>query len=619
MRALIGLAAALAGLVLGLLVLRSGNSRLSQSQAVTYRLSFPAGLEEAAVLEFVSGLSGLLMPWWRQLSNQPVVTFEVLATAAGLEHRLAVPCSCQALVTAAMTAHIPSVRYTQVEDPSQTDHEGVRIGAEYRTSSNQRLLRTEVAALSSGLLSSLQPLSGGELIIVQWIIIAPSGPIQPARLRSRTDASVLGSNSQVVDSSEALSALKAKQSQPLFLGVGRIAVGASSRARAEQLLRQAESAWHTTRTPGVHLSRRSLPVRSVAERAERRAVPVSVFPAVLNSEELAGLLGWPVGVSQLPGLTLGSCRLLPVASSVPKHGTLLGISTFPATAGRPVAIDRKARLVHLLAMGPTGSGKSTLLTRIVLSDIEAGYGVVVLDPKGDLITPILERMDERRLDEVIVLDAADDQRPVGYNPLACTEDNRELVVEQTLGVTHSIWKQSWGPRMHEIWMASLLTLTAVPGMTLAEVPRLLSDERFRRHLVSQIHDPFGVDSFWATFDSWSKPEQVTNTAAVLNKARSFAMRSRLRGVLGQAHGAVKFDRIIRERQILLVNLASGRLGSEAAYLLGALLFSGLWDAVSARAGTAENDRPVVMATLDEFQHLVALPTPAETVLAEARG
>ena len=147
----------------------------------------------------------------------------------------------------------------------------------------------------------------------------------------------------------------------------------------------------------------------------------------------------------------------------------------------------------------------------------------------------------------------------------------------------------------------------------------MTDANFRGRLVSKLDDPFGVESFWATFQGWGRAEQVTNTAPALNKFRSFAMRSRLRGVLGQADGAVDFNRIIRDRQVLLVNLAAGKLGVEAAYSLGSLLFAGLWDAVSARAGLPTNQRSLVAAYLDEFQHLVALPTPAETVLAEGRS
>jgi hypothetical protein len=617
MNSLVFLAASSSLFVVAVLFLRASTNHEMQSGAVTYRLAFPTGLEAEAVTNFLAALNGLLLPWWRRWIGQPVICFEVRAGAGGITHFLTSPARVAGVIEAALTAHLPSVRYERVELATMND--GLTTGAEYRTSTDQRPLRIEIEAISSGLLSALQPLEGDEEIIVQWQL-TPASPVRPPRVRSnqKGDSGVVFSY-ELLDNAEAVGALKSKQSQPLLLSVGRIAIRARSSARAVSLLRQVEAPWHGTRAPGVHLMRRAIPGSVVARRVVDRSIPLTVYPSLLNTQEAASLLGWPVGLTQLPGLTLGGCRLLPVTASVKTVGTRLGTSTYPATLGRQVALDERARLVHLHAIGPTGSGKSTLLAHIVLSDIEHGYGVVVLDPKGDLITPILERMDQRRLGDVIVLDAADDERPVGYNPLSCDDSNRELIVEQVLGVMHAIWRESWGPRLNEILYASLMTLSLTPGMTLAEIPRLLTDTDFRRRLVSRLDDPFGVQGFWASYESWSDQEKVTNTASVLNKVRALAARSRLRGVLGQSEGVVNFPKIIRDRQILLVNLAAGRLGNDAAYLLGALLFAGLWDAVSARAGQPIDKRPAVMATLDEFQHLVALPTPAETVLAESRG
>ena len=43
-------------------------------------------------------------------------------------------------------------------------------------------------------------------------------------------------------------------------------------------------------------------------------------------------------------------------------------------------------------LGPTGVGKSTLLAHLALQDAEAGRRVVVIDPKGDLVTDIATRL-----------------------------------------------------------------------------------------------------------------------------------------------------------------------------------------------------------------------------------
>ncbi len=42
------------------------------------------------------------------------------------------------------------------------------------------------------------------------------------------------------------------------------------------------------------------------------------------------------------------------------------------------------RRQHLYTIGKSGSGKTTLLRNLILQDIEAGHGVAVIDPHGDL-------------------------------------------------------------------------------------------------------------------------------------------------------------------------------------------------------------------------------------------
>lgn len=607
-------------LLSALLAMKFASSRALHSQMVAYRLSFPADLEAETVQRFLSALSGLLPPWQTRWLARPNVFFEITATKEGISHRLVAAKSFGSVVVAAMAAHLPSMRYELVDAEMGIAPEGsaVSVGAEYRLNTGQRSLRTDPLGLSAGLLSSLWPLGTGETVTVQWTL-TPAAPVQPPRLRSHDQGVQIGRRAQMLENSDEVAALKAKQAEPLLLAAARISVITGRRDRARSLLRHVEAPWHASRAPGVHLTRRFLPESLVARRVERRSVPLLAFPMTLNVVEASGLIGWPIGLTAVPGLTLGGCRLLPVAGAVPTTGTVLGSSTFPASNGRPLALDAKARRHHLWVCGPTGIGKTTLLARLALADIEAGYPTIVIDPKGELIERISQRLPEHRLDDVIVLNATDDERPVGYNPLKCTPSTRELVVEQTLGVMRSIWKWSWGPRLDDIVRACLLTLTAAGGMTLAEVPSLITDESFRQRILAKVHDPFGVDAFWATFNSWSRAEQITNVQPVLNKVRALAGRSRLRGVLGQVDPAVDLTRIIAKRQVLLVNLAAGSLGTDAAYLLGSLIFSGVWDAISARASVPEHQRSMVACYLDEFQHMVALPTPAETILAEGRS
>ena len=71
----------------------------------------------------------------------------------------------------------------------------------------------------------------------------------------------------------------------------------------------------------------------------------------------------------------------------------------------------------MYVIGKTGTGKSTLLERLILSDIEAGEGLVLVDPHGDLVERIVARVPAHRKGDVIFLDVPNSRQPYGYNPL----------------------------------------------------------------------------------------------------------------------------------------------------------------------------------------------------------
>ena len=70
---------------------------------------------------------------------------------------------------------------------------------------------------------------------------------------------------------------------------------------------------------------------------------------------------------------------------------------------------------------------------------------------------------------------------------------------------------------------------------------------------------------------------------------------------------------------MLVPLAKGLLGEEAAALLGSLVVTRLWQAVQSRAGLEPSERTLTFAYIDEFQDYLHLPLGVEAMLTQARG
>jgi Type IV secretion-system coupling protein DNA-binding domain len=497
-------------LIEGVLVLRYRDARRWRRELVAYALRFPRGMQPAAVTAFIAGLSGIVAPRRKRPFVIRAVGVEVSADESGIEHHLLLPRSRAQVVLGALRAALPGVVVRLDED-----YQAVRpsLAAELALSDRRRLLNIDrTAAVSSTLLANLQPLERGERIVVQWVAspVGPVGVVPPARKRP-SKTTLLGPLWDGVmgyeHDPEVVKARRAKQASPLFVAVGRIGVVTKSAGRARGLLLRVLASFHIANAPGVHLRRRSLPGGFVAQGITERRPPLITAPCLLNAAELAALIGFPIGDVALPGLRLGGARQLAPSSDIPTGGRVVARSTFPG-GERPLALSVTDSLRHLHVIGPTGSGKSTLLLGLISQDMAAGRGVVVLDPKGDLVSDVLERVPASRTQDVVVLDPTDDSRPVGLNLLTGATEAPELVVDQVVGIFHQLYKAFWGPRTDDILRAALLTLVAEPGMTLCEVPLLLTDPAFRRRLVGRVDDPVALGPFWGWYDGLSGAERT---------------------------------------------------------------------------------------------------------------
>lgn len=618
----VGIGAAGSGLLAGLLVVRARAAGQWQRDLVCYELRFPRGLDPKAVEQFVAGLTGLLTPHGRRALAMRSVMVEASAAAAGIGCHLLVRRPDAQIVLSALRATLPGVRVR--EDTAMTHPGRPATATELALSTTRRMLGVDQPGIiAARILASLQPLGHGEHIVIQWSARPVGVPqLVQAALPPRQTGGLLKHLLDVAGGREtdpqAVQSMRTKQASPLFVAAGRIGVWAATPERARALLARVTAAFHAVSAPGVHLHRRQLPAWLVGRALVQRWLPVLTYPCVLNATELAALLAVPTGELTLPGLRLGGTRQLAPAADIPTHGRVVATASFPG-AERPLALSVVDSLRHLHVIGPTGSGKSTLLTNLITQDMAAGRGVVVVDPKGDLVADVLDRVPPQRRGEVVVLDPTDETRPVGLNLLAGADRDPELASEQVVGIFHQLYRAFWGPRTDDILRAALLTLAMEPGMTLCEVPLLLTDPGFRRRLVGRVEDPVALGPFWGWYEGMSDAERAGAIGPVMNKLRAFLLRRRLRNILGQATPKLDLDEALTHRKIVLVPLAKGLLGEEAAALVGSLVVARVWQAVQRRAGLAPEQRPTTFAFIDEFQDYLHLPVGVADLLAQARS
>jgi hypothetical protein len=80
---------------------------------------------------------------------------------------------------------------------------------------------------------------------------------------------------------------------------------------------------------------------------------------------------------------------------------------------------------------------------MVKSDIEAGNGVCLLDPHGDLVDTVLEHIPSNRINDVILFDVSDTDYPIGFNLLqADNEDEKNRIASGVVSTFQKLFEHS---------------------------------------------------------------------------------------------------------------------------------------------------------------------------------
>lgn len=397
----------------------------------------------------------------------------------------------------------------------------------------------------------------------------------------------------------------------------RVGISAETVRRRHALTWELFGAFQPLESPGVRLTL----VHDTVARWKQGSSSRTTLR--LGAAELTPLIGWPLGERDYAGVQGVHPRLLPVPEIVSPTHSVFAVGTAPGPE-RPVGIDPASRLQHLVATGPTGSGKSTVLEHLILSDIAAGRACVVIEPKRQLIDSILDRAPADAAERIVVLDAADTDAVVGFNPLDVGDRDPDAVVDGILAALAAVFEDGWGPRTEYLIQGSLLSLAragqvAPEPFTLIDLPRLLTDARFRRPIVAAVQDDPTLAAFWAEFEEMRPGQRAAAIAAPLNKLRKIVLRKHLVAVLGQPRPRFRLRDVFRERKTILVPLNDALLGTGAATLLGSLIVAELWMATLERAAEKNPTKRPAMVFVDEVQRYLHLPTPISDMLATSRS
>ena len=299
---------------------------------------------------------------------------------------------------------------------------------------------------------------------------------------------------------------------------------------------------------------------------------------LVEPKEANAAFRFPVPQAQdFPGLETKLSRTAPTLGAIPKSGLLLGVN-YHSGYRREVRISAKDRLRHLYALGQTGTGKTTFFESLIMQDLQEGNGLCVLDPHGDLVERILPKIPAKRLDDVILFDASEREKPFGLNLIEWQNENHKyFIVQEMLAIIRRLIPnpEMRGPVFEHFVRMVILTLMANPGDpgTLVEFPRMIIDRAYHHRWLPHVKDPL-VRYFWDyEYKSMANYQISDISGYVISKFDGFIIDPLMRNIIGQRTSSLDFTDILANKKILLVNLAKGRLGEINSNLLGMILVS----------------------------------------------
>jgi len=375
--------------------------------------------------------------------------------------------------------------------------------------------------------------------------------------------------------------------------------------------------------PNRLVGRRLSPTRRRAYRRRLARGEGNPLPAPLRrsyaAQEIAAL--W-----QLPSIGFSSvaCRRL----ATPLAPAPAGIMRVRAPAGLvaddhgPVTIDPQLRRQNTAVVGTVEQGKTSFLVASVREDLRRkDCAVIVLDPKGDAADAALSAVPDGRV--CTFLDLA---RPTcGFNPMA-VHAPVDAIADYVVAAVRQLFADGEvkGSSDRYLRNALIAVLACDRRASLWDVARLLEVGPAGIALRAQVgHRVAALPEFAevAAFLVQELPAQLadarSSTTAKLdapaNKLARLLNSSSVKRVLLNDSLTVDFDRLIEQREVLIVRGALGELGPGNVSVLMQLLL-GMLDAALARAQDRRGGRePTAVALKIDEAPLVINPSFAQTL------
>ena len=291
---------------------------------------------------------------------------------------------------------------------------------------------------------------------------------------------------------------------------------------------------------------------------------------------------------------------------------------------REIRLSTEDRMRHTCIFGQTGTGKSTLLANMVVSDIENGFGLCLIDPHGDLVEDVLHRYPEHRREDLVLIDMMDSDHVMPMNLLAWQRpDERDFLIDSLytwLDATYDM-RNTGGP-MFELYFRTFLRVVMgdEPRQnwtpTINDFMRVFNDRNFRRFCEETICDDQVRYMISQAKNAGSDASMDNVSPYITSKLNRFTLDHSMKRMVGQEKMIIDFHDVMNNGKVLLVNLGRGKYGESITGLIASQLVSRFKAAAMHRVNVRPEDRRDFFLYVDEFQNIAN--NDFVSLLSEAR-
>lgn len=610
----------LIGLIVGLLVARKFllnlffkkklEQNLKRSENAHLLIKIPPGNEqkEEAMESFLRSLH-------RVLPTGTYVSLELVSSERFLKFYIVIPKNHKSLLESQLYAQYPDAEIEETKDYFSEWSENTAVVALKFKHSSINPIKT-YKHLEEDLLKNISAVlaktESGEKAAIQLLL---------KRVGSKSwekGPRVLWK--QHIEKSVEENAVSEKLSQDLFLGKLKIAYTAQNPTIAKTRLHTLVNLFKSVKGQNELKKPKFFVPKNLKAIFKARVFETGDLWSI---PEIVTIYHFPYKGNVVSNIVETQSKRAPAPDILPREGmntdslSVIGETNYRNDRTR-FGILQEDRRRHMYVIGKTGVGKSRFLELLMISDIQNGRGLCLIDPHGDLAEAVLQQIPKERVKDVIYVNPADRDFPIAFNPLEYTQDyeKRQHIAYFFISIFKKIFSSDWNERMEHILRYIILALLETPDSNILGIPRMLSDTKYRHRVIAQLKDPV-VKTFWANeFASWNEQYSTQAIVPILNKVGQFISNPIIRNMVGQQKNALDFSEFMNKGKIVIINVSKGKLGEENAALLGSMFITKIQQAALSRANIPENERRDFYFYIDEFQNFAT--EAFQSILSESR-